>query len=288
MPIGWPLLRFGLRRFWAEAQPRPILCCVREYEATTVDALRAAGFAHVGARALLVRHLTLRALRRQRSPRSTACGRTASRGWGQPQHVTTEVMRQPMQQANADDLDALLAVLPPRIHEAVAALPTPASCSRSSWTSGGARGPLPRARGRPERGARHGRGPGVRRRAHRHVRRGQPRRHRRTLHRISRHPQPPRRGRRPDLPRRPRRLRHDRHHPRRRRAGRAHPDARAARRRQDDDAARGGARARRRPGQARHGGRHLERDRRRRRHPAPGHRPRAAHAGGDARPRSTR
>ncbi|HEY7782869.1 MAG TPA: AAA family ATPase, partial [Ktedonobacterales bacterium] len=30
-----------------------------------------------------------------------------------------------MQQANGDDLDALLAALPPRIHEAVAALPNP-------------------------------------------------------------------------------------------------------------------------------------------------------------------
>lgn len=65
--LAGPLLRFGLRRF-AEAQPRPILCRVREYDGTTIDALRAAGFAHVGARALLVRHLTLRALRHHTVP----------------------------------------------------------------------------------------------------------------------------------------------------------------------------------------------------------------------------
>ena len=49
--------------------------------------------------------------------------------------------------------------------------------------------------------------------------------------------------------------------------------------RQDDDAARGGPRPRRRHGQAGRGRRHLERDRRRRRHPAPGHRQGAPDAG---------
>ena len=53
-----------------------------------------------------------------------------------------------------------------------------------------------------------------------------------------------------------------------------------ARRGQDDAPARGGAR----PGreEARDRGRYLQRDRRRRRHPASGDRPRAAHAGGRA------
>ena len=57
------------------------------------------------------------------------------------------------------------------------------------------------------------------------------------------------------------------------------PPPRPARRRQDDDAARGGARPGRRPRQAGGHRRHLERDRRRRRHPAPGHRRCAADAG---------
>ena len=56
------LLRFGLRQF-AAAQPRPILCQVREYDSVAINALRAAGFEHSGTRALLVRHLVLRALR---------------------------------------------------------------------------------------------------------------------------------------------------------------------------------------------------------------------------------
>ena len=61
--------------------------------------------------------------------------------------------------------------------------------------------------------------------------------------------------------------------------GQSRPPPRPARRRQDDDAARGGARPRRRPRQAGGHRRHLERDRRRWRHPAPGHRRRPADAG---------
>ena len=53
--------------------------------------------------------------------------------------------------------------------------------------------------------------------------------------------------------------------------------------RQDDDAPRGRPRARRRAAQARRRRRHLERDRRRRRHPAPGHRQGAPDAGAHAR-----
>jgi hypothetical protein len=60
--LAGPLLRFGLRRL-AAAQPRPVLCQVREYDGATINALRAAGFEHRGTRALLVRHLMLRALR---------------------------------------------------------------------------------------------------------------------------------------------------------------------------------------------------------------------------------
>jgi hypothetical protein len=60
--LAGPLLRFGLRQL-AAAQPRPVLCQVREYDGATINALRAAGFEHRGTRALLVRHMMLRALR---------------------------------------------------------------------------------------------------------------------------------------------------------------------------------------------------------------------------------
>jgi hypothetical protein len=57
------LVRFGLRALAGEA--RPVVCQVREYEGASIDALRAAGFEHVATHALLVRHLTLRALRKR-------------------------------------------------------------------------------------------------------------------------------------------------------------------------------------------------------------------------------
>jgi hypothetical protein len=61
------LLRFALRILAREA-PRPVICEVRDYETAVVDALRAAGFEHIGTHALLVRHLTARALRRRAIP----------------------------------------------------------------------------------------------------------------------------------------------------------------------------------------------------------------------------
>ncbi len=60
--VAGALLRFGLRQF-AETQQRPVVCQVREYHGAVIDALRAAGFEHVDTRALLVRHLVMRALR---------------------------------------------------------------------------------------------------------------------------------------------------------------------------------------------------------------------------------
>jgi hypothetical protein len=57
------LVKFGLRVLAAE--PRPVVCHVREYEGASIDALRAAGFEHTGTHALLVRHLTMRALRKR-------------------------------------------------------------------------------------------------------------------------------------------------------------------------------------------------------------------------------
>ena len=87
-----------------------------------------------------------------------------------------------------------------------------------------------------------------------------------------RDPQPQRQDRRADLPDRAGRLRHDRDHRRLRRDREVDPDHGPAGDRQDHDAARGRAGPRRRHRQAGRGGRHLERDRGRRRHPAPRHR----------------
>lgn len=58
------LIRFGLRVLAQQAR-LPVVCHVREYETTGVDALCSAGFELLGARSLLVRHLTMRALRPQ-------------------------------------------------------------------------------------------------------------------------------------------------------------------------------------------------------------------------------
>jgi hypothetical protein len=91
---GWLRLRYGRgtqpHQFWLMAHPddpdvgpallqlalealarepaRPILCQVREYEGPAIDALRLAGFTSGPAHALLVRHLTLRALRKREVP----------------------------------------------------------------------------------------------------------------------------------------------------------------------------------------------------------------------------
>lgn len=61
------LIRFGLRVLRAHSQ-RPVICRVREYEGHVIDALRDAGFEHGGTEALLVRHLTMRALRHREVP----------------------------------------------------------------------------------------------------------------------------------------------------------------------------------------------------------------------------
>jgi hypothetical protein len=61
------LLRHALDTL-AREEPRPVVCQVREYEGAAVDALRAAGFEHGATHALLVRHLTMRALRKREAP----------------------------------------------------------------------------------------------------------------------------------------------------------------------------------------------------------------------------
>ena len=61
------LIRFGVRVLQARGT-RPVICHVREYEGHVIDALRAAGFEHSGTEALLVRHLTMRALRHSEVP----------------------------------------------------------------------------------------------------------------------------------------------------------------------------------------------------------------------------
>lgn len=75
------LLRFGLRVL-ARDGPRPVYCRAREYETATVDALRAAGFTHTGTDALLVRHLTMRALRGREVPAVEARMAYGVRGYG--------------------------------------------------------------------------------------------------------------------------------------------------------------------------------------------------------------
>lgn len=75
------LLRFGLRVL-AQGGPRPVCCQAREYETATVDALRAAGFTHTGTDALLVRHLTMRALRGRDVPAVEARMAYGVRGYG--------------------------------------------------------------------------------------------------------------------------------------------------------------------------------------------------------------
>ena len=96
-----------------------------------------------------------------------------------------------------------------------------------------------------------------------------------------RHPQSARRDRRPDLPGGPRGPRHGHPHP----AMSSKPDARILilgrpGRGQDDPAARGGAGGGRRAGQAGGGGGYVQRDRGRRRRAASGHWAGPAHAGG--------
>ena len=61
---GMELLRAALRLLAREG-PRPVVCQVREYEGTVIDALRTAGFERASTHALMVRHLALRALRKR-------------------------------------------------------------------------------------------------------------------------------------------------------------------------------------------------------------------------------
>ncbi len=118
------------------------------------------------------------------------------------------------------------------------------------------------------------------------VRRRQPRRHRADAASHQRDSQSHREDRRSHVPRRPRRLRHDRHHARRDAQRQIDLFAGASGRRKDDDAARVRARAKRRSQTCRDR-RHVERNRRRQRHPASRHRARPAHAGCRSRSCST-
>jgi hypothetical protein len=62
--IPQALVKFGLRVL-AKEGARPVACQVREYDAGVANALCAAGFMHSRTHALLVRHLTVRALRKR-------------------------------------------------------------------------------------------------------------------------------------------------------------------------------------------------------------------------------
>jgi hypothetical protein len=66
--LATPLLRFGLSLLGEGGDARPVYCQVREYEGAVVSALRDSNFEHVATRALLVRHLTLRAMQRRLVP----------------------------------------------------------------------------------------------------------------------------------------------------------------------------------------------------------------------------
>ena len=148
-----------------------------------------------------------------------------------------------------DDLDVLLAALPPEI---VDGGPRPA---RPRVAHRGRHGPRPAAGGALPAIARSTllereiteADIAVRRRPHRLVRRRQPGGHRADAPPDQRDPQPERQDRRADVPDRARRLRDDRDHRRLRREREVDPDHGPAGHRQDDDAARGRARARRRP-----------------------------------------
>jgi N-acetylglutamate synthase-like GNAT family acetyltransferase len=59
--LAGPLLQFGASRLLG-GSVRPIYCQVREYESSTIAALRSNGFEHVLTRALLVRHIALLAM----------------------------------------------------------------------------------------------------------------------------------------------------------------------------------------------------------------------------------
>jgi hypothetical protein len=62
--VALALLRSGLRVL-AHESPRPILCQVRDYDTHVIDALRTASFEHTTTHALLIRHMTARALWRR-------------------------------------------------------------------------------------------------------------------------------------------------------------------------------------------------------------------------------
>ena len=134
-----------------------------------------------------------------------------------------------------DDLELLLAALPPEVVDAVHALPDQTTPDRGRPRPGPPpRGALPEQRGDPARARDPRIGHRLRRRPHRHVRRRQPGRDRANAPPDQRDPQSERQDRRPDLPDRQGRLRHDRDHQRLRREREVDPDhgpARASARR---------------------------------------------------------
>jgi hypothetical protein len=84
-----PLLQYGLRLLW-EGGRKPVYCQVREYETHIIAALRSQGFEHIATRALLVRHLTIRALQRRFAPSFEYRVIYGVKGWG---IVTTRLYR---------------------------------------------------------------------------------------------------------------------------------------------------------------------------------------------------
>jgi hypothetical protein len=76
-----PLLRYGLQLLW-EGGRKPVYCQIREYETDVIDALRRQGFEHITTRALLVRHLTLRAMQGRFAPSFEHRVVYGVNGWG--------------------------------------------------------------------------------------------------------------------------------------------------------------------------------------------------------------
>jgi len=79
--LAVPLLQYGLRLLW-EGGRKPVYCKVREYETNVIDALRRQGFEHIATRALLVRHLTFRAMQGRFIPSFEHRVVYGVKGWG--------------------------------------------------------------------------------------------------------------------------------------------------------------------------------------------------------------
>lgn len=79
--LAQPLVQYGLRLLW-EGGRKPVYCQVREYETDVITALHSQGFEHFATRALLVRHLTIRAMHGHFAPLFEHRVAYGVKGWG--------------------------------------------------------------------------------------------------------------------------------------------------------------------------------------------------------------